>query len=127
MAAKKRGRVRIGSDYFDAVESERREAIETPAPLQQPAAKAPKAPKAPSSVAVTLYLPPALLEEMRAASLRVPAMVVPNVSGIVVEGAGLYLAKLRRDYNGGKPFEPVPGMKPRTGRPVSREKKAARR
>ena len=82
-------------------------------------ADAPKAsPSAKANEKATFLLPVELMAELRAASVDVPPRVFGStLSALVARGVQNELAKLRRDWNEGEPFESSGPVKTRKGRP----------
>lgn len=66
----------------------------------------------------TFLLPVELMAELRAASVDVPPRVFGStLSALVARGVQGELAKLRRDWNEGEPFESSGPIQTRKGRP----------
>ena len=66
----------------------------------------------------TFLLPVELMGELRAASVNVPPRVFGStLSALVARGVQSELAKLRRDWNDGKPFKRSGPIQTRKGRP----------
>ena len=66
----------------------------------------------------TFLLPVELMAELRAASVDVPPRVFGStLSALVARGVQSELAKLRRDWNEGEPFESSGPIQTRKGRP----------
>lgn len=66
----------------------------------------------------TFLLPVGLMAELRAASVDVPPREFGStLSALVARGVQSELAKLRRDWNEGEPFESSGPIKTRKGRP----------
>ncbi len=71
-----------------------------------------------SSENATFMLPAELMAELRAASVDVPPRVFGStLSALVARGVQSELAKLRRDWNDGKPFKRSGPIQTRKGRP----------
>ena len=71
-----------------------------------------------SSEKATFMLPAELMAELRAASVDVPPrMFGSTLSALVARGVQSELAKLRRDWNDGKPFKRSGPIQTRKGRP----------
>ncbi len=71
-----------------------------------------------SSEKATFMLPAELMAELRAASVDVPPRVFGStLSALVARGVQSELAKLRRDWNEGKPFKRSGPIQTRKGRP----------
>ncbi len=66
----------------------------------------------------TFLLPVELMAELRAASVNVPPRAFGStLSALVARGVQSELAKLRRDWNEGEPFESSGPIQARKGRP----------
>ena len=66
----------------------------------------------------TFLLPAELVAELRSASVNVPPRVFGStLSALVARGVQRELAKLRRDWNEGEPFESSGPIQARKGRP----------
>ena len=71
-----------------------------------------------SSEKATFLLPAELMAELRAASVDVPPREFGStLSALVASGVQSELAKLRRDWNDGKPFKRSGPIQTRKGRP----------
>ena len=71
-----------------------------------------------SSEKATFMLPVELMAELRAASVDVPPrMFGSTLAALVARGVQSELAKLRRDWNDGKPFKRSGPIQTRKGRP----------
>lgn len=66
----------------------------------------------------TFLVPVELMAELRVASVDVPRRAFgPSLSSLVVRGVQSELAKLRRDWNEGEPFESSGPVQTQKGRP----------
>lgn len=113
MSARKRRP--IAADYFGEVEKERRAAV---AEKAAPPSKA-KPSAAPEREKATFYLRRDVLDELRAASLMLPPLVLGgSLSALVERALERELEALRRRHNEGEPFEASGPV--RKGRPPKR-------